>query len=55
MKTMLCLTEFVLKAMILGVCPTKRSSRDEGLEEASEQLQRSLLKNLIRLLPVQDH
>jgi hypothetical protein len=36
--TKLCLTEFTLKAMTLGACPTKRQmSRDEELEEAREQ------------------
>jgi hypothetical protein len=41
---------------ILGACPTKRlMSRDEEFKEASEQSRRSLSKNLIRSLPMQDH
>jgi hypothetical protein len=55
MKTMISLMEFALNAMALGACPTKRwTSRDEELEEASEQPRRSLPKNLIRPLSVQD-
>jgi hypothetical protein len=44
-----------LKAMTLRVRPTKRyTSHSEELDEASEQSRRSLPKNLIHHLPVQD-
>jgi hypothetical protein len=38
LQTTLGLTEFTLKAMTFGTCPTKRQmSHGEELEEASEQ------------------
>jgi hypothetical protein len=49
MKMKIGLTEFVLKTTIV------LTSHDEEPEEASEQSQRSLFKNLISPLPVQDH
>jgi hypothetical protein len=56
MKTTIGMAEFTLKATILGACPTKRlMSRDEEFKEASEQSRRSLSKNLICSLPMQDH
>jgi hypothetical protein len=55
MKTAIGLMKFALKAMTLRARPTKRlTSRGEEPDEASEQSQRSLLKNLIHPLPVQD-
>jgi hypothetical protein len=55
-ETTIGLTEFALKVMTLGVCLMKMwTSHDEELEEVSEQLRRSLFKNLIRSLPVQNH
>jgi hypothetical protein len=50
MEMMIGLTEFALKAMILGTRPTKRqTSCDEEPEEASEQSRRSLSKTLFAL------
>jgi hypothetical protein len=55
MKMTIGLMKFTLKVMTLDAQPTKRStSRGEELDEASEQSRRSLPKNLIRPLPVQD-
>jgi hypothetical protein len=55
MKTTIGLTKFALKTTTLRVRPTKRyTSRGEELDKASEQSRKSLPKNLIHPLPVQD-
>jgi hypothetical protein len=55
METTIGLMEFVLKTTTLSARLMKRyMSRDKELEEASERSRRSLSKNLIHRLPVQD-
>jgi hypothetical protein len=55
MKTTISLMEFTLKVTTLDARPMKRqTSRDEELKEASEESRKSLSKNLIHPLQVQD-